>query len=1009
MPHLTSSVQSPNTAQHGSPDDDQAPGGIFGYGKTKPFWNMWKPYWPEQALHEMNANHFLLDVGALSSNHDRACEAFYQLYGGTVDYGEAHSEHHDGQRLDMENDDGVVWDGMGRDTCVTATHIRRRCIQDGVRATRCGATAAIELYQLICTDAFGVGSTHEWVASITSVAGPLSGTTMTHLFEIHSTKMVPYSLGHAISTSLGLWYTLCNDFPILKRVYDYRMPQWRHVHSYLEVVAPTGRLNNSVDLTIFDIMPIIRMERNSRLVHMDKPFLVSIATSSHVQIPTLELVLLAVLLALLPACVVAPHVPLALAVVVAVTLFRRVQQLDFAAIPTCYAMMWAMRRRVRSLHQIFDDFHAPCWESNDGVVNLVSMLKPSFPRQLLKNSPKQDDSDDDWSDAASTASSSSSCASDPQDAPTEHEVLDALYDHQETASRELRRGRWYVHHVKKNHMAGTYFDSGAPEMYRNLFRLITERFEQHTDAETDNRSSPNLVSMDAPARSANASTTTRFPVVLIHGVFGYGKTKPFFNTWPPYWPEKELHEMNPNHVFVDLGMISSDYDRACELFHQLRGGRVDYGEEHSKKTKHSRYGETYERALHPNWSADNPVHLVGHSFGATTAIELYQLLCEDAFGVGSNHKWVRSIVSIAGPLTGSTVTHMVGLHDAQVMRRGSVLHMIGFVLAYYYKFYNRFPVFKKVFDFRMPQWSNESYWQLTSPRGNINTTCDMAVHSALPARRIERNSQLKHMNKLYLMSIATSPRSFHFPKAEVATFAVMVLFAIGKFPRWWPQWARLRAFRSAVVLVACYTLKKRMEKIDIGKVPTLYGLSFLMRHRVKTLHQIFDGFDADDWQHNDGIVNVQSMIRPWFPKPQDIEREVQQEQESLATNGMTSSASCASLSSSMARCESHISIDGFHKYWEEHEELTTQHHVDGNGTHAPRPRIKRFEKGRWYLYRVKSNHFAGTYFDNDAVDLYKSLFTLMKLEYEQDDHTSPPSAHYQNGHGHAMQPAATIG
>ncbi|OQR99480.1 hypothetical protein THRCLA_06501, partial [Thraustotheca clavata] len=41
---------------------------------------------------------------------------------------------------------------------------------------------------------------------------------------------------------------------------------------------------------------------------------------------------------------------------------------------------------------------------------------------------------------------------------------------------------------------------------------------------------------------------------------------------------------------------------------------------------------------------NNPVHLLGHSCGATTAIELYQLLCKDAFGVGSNHKWVKSIV-----------------------------------------------------------------------------------------------------------------------------------------------------------------------------------------------------------------------------------------------------------------------------------------------------------------------------------------------------------------------------
>ncbi|GLD94752.1 hypothetical protein PINS_up024537 [Pythium insidiosum] len=39
----------------------------------------------------MDANHLIVDVGVLSSDHDRACEAFYQLYGGRVDYGEEHS------------------------------------------------------------------------------------------------------------------------------------------------------------------------------------------------------------------------------------------------------------------------------------------------------------------------------------------------------------------------------------------------------------------------------------------------------------------------------------------------------------------------------------------------------------------------------------------------------------------------------------------------------------------------------------------------------------------------------------------------------------------------------------------------------------------------------------------------------------------------------------------------------------------------------------------------------
>jgi len=67
-------------------------------------------------------------------------------------------------------------------------------------------------------------------------------------------------------------------------------------------------------------------------------------------------------------------------------------------------------------------------------------------------------------------------------------------------------------------------------------------------------------------------------------VFGFGRQRPMWGHWVPYWPERELQRVNPNHVLVDVGGVSSDHDRACEVFYQLVGGRVDYGEEHAKGT-----------------------------------------------------------------------------------------------------------------------------------------------------------------------------------------------------------------------------------------------------------------------------------------------------------------------------------------------------------------------------------------------------------------------------------------
>ncbi len=155
----------------------------------------------------------------------------------------------------------------------------------------CGATTAIELYQLLCQDAFGVGSSYKWVKSIVSVAGPLSGSTLTHMFGIHDHQVVPYSFGHAIGAVLCLGLRLQIHFPSLRPIFDYRMQQWNHVTSYREILSSHNRILASGDLAVFDILPSSRHARNKNLVHMDKPYLVSIATSSHSTVPKVMLLM----------------------------------------------------------------------------------------------------------------------------------------------------------------------------------------------------------------------------------------------------------------------------------------------------------------------------------------------------------------------------------------------------------------------------------------------------------------------------------------------------------------------------------------------------------------------------------------------------------------------------------------------------------------------------------------------------------------------------------------------
>ena len=94
-----------------------------------------------------------------------------------------------------------------------------------------------------------------------------------------------------------------------------------------------------------------------------------------------------------------------------------------------------------------------------------------------------------------------------------------------------------------------------------------------------------------------------------------------------------------------------------------------------------------------------------------TAIELYQLLCDDFFRVGSSHKWVKSITSIVGPLTGSTLMHMLGVQPNSTVSFGSVNHIVTASCSTLWKFQQIFPKLKNLYDLRMPQWKNHSSWK----------------------------------------------------------------------------------------------------------------------------------------------------------------------------------------------------------------------------------------------------------------------------------------------------------
>jgi triacylglycerol lipase len=168
------------------------------------------------------------------------------------------------------------------------------------------------------------------------------------------------------------------------------------------------------------------------------------------------------------------------------------------------------------------------------------------------------------------------------------------------------------------------------------------------------------------------------PVVLVHGMFGFG---PEELDQLNYWGSA-LQVPSPLPLIeANVGPISSPHDRACELAAQLKGTQVDYGETHAKAQGHERFGRDYTHALWPDWNEANPLHMVGHSLGASTIRALQDLLARDYWGWGSSEKWIASISSISGPLNGTTVIYYFGADPATGLfhRKGGItplLHLL---------------------------------------------------------------------------------------------------------------------------------------------------------------------------------------------------------------------------------------------------------------------------------------------------------------------------------------------
>ena len=118
----------------------------------------------------------------------------------------------------------------------------------------------------------------------------------------------------------------------------------------------------------------------------------------------------------------------------------------------------------------------------------------------------------------------------------------------------------------------------------------------------------------------------RAPIVLVGGFTAWGREEAF---GIKYWggPGRDVQEDLKARGFPVVtaapGPFSSNWDRAAEVYAQVWGGTVDYGEAHARRFGHARFGRTCPGLL-PGGAA----HFLGHSMGGQTIRVLAHLLAE---------------------------------------------------------------------------------------------------------------------------------------------------------------------------------------------------------------------------------------------------------------------------------------------------------------------------------------------------------------------------------------------
>jgi len=258
-----------------------------------------------------------------------------------------------------------------------------------------------------------------------------------------------------------------------------------------------------------------------------------------------------------------------------------------------------------------------------------------------------------------------------------------------------------------------------------------------------------------------------YPIILVHGFLGFGREEMFgFKYWGGFSDlEKELRQAGYETYTAAVGPVSSIWDRACELYACIKGGRVDYGEAHSSRFGHDRYGRSYP-GLYPEWGEVDSktgkvrkVHIIGHSLGGPTGRALIQLLEKGSPLPGQGDhplfqggkSWVCSLTTISSPHDGTTFAYRYNWDQSLIKPAFTFLISLSSSSPELY------------YDFKLDQWglARRSGEDFHSYRDRVvssdiwTRSKDTAYWDGSPEGALELNGWVQAQAPVYYFSWAT--------------------------------------------------------------------------------------------------------------------------------------------------------------------------------------------------------------------------------------------------------------